>query len=110
MTDNGVLRALPYLLWPAALILLLIEETKDKKDKDIRHHAYNALGFVAMAFLLSIPLWIISWVPFIGAVAVFMYWIVIIIFAIICAVKAYRNEKVNIPFATDFLKKNVKNF
>jgi uncharacterized membrane protein len=106
-----MLRALPYVLFPVAIILIIVEETKEgRKDADLRHHAYNALGFWAGAMILSIPVWIVSWTPILGSIIVALYWITIIVLAIIFALRAYRDERVRVPVMTDFLKRNVKGF
>jgi uncharacterized membrane protein len=105
-----LLRAAPYLLWPVAVILIIVEETKQKKDRELRHHAYNALGFAFLALVLSIPLWLLSWIPIFGQLLVLLYWIGIILFALMCALRAYNGKKVSIPFTTAFLHKNVRSF
>src|SRR3989344_1723385 len=99
-----LLAALPYVLWPVAVILLIVQETKLPKQQDrlLRHHAYNALGFAIGAVLLSIPVMILSILPILGGIIVFLYWITIIILAIMSALRAYNNEQVHVPVMTGF--------
>jgi len=110
--EHAILRALPYVIWPAALILLLIEETKKKseRDKDLRHHSYNALGFAGGAILLWLPVIILSWIPVLGGIITALYGVTVIVLAVVFAVRAYNNDAVIVPVTTEYLKKNVKDF
>jgi uncharacterized membrane protein len=103
-----MLAALAYVLWPVALILLIIEETQEKKDRELRYHAYNALGFAVAALIIAIPVMVLAWLPILGGVVVTLFWIAFVVLAIIYALRAYKGQKVVIPVVTDFLKRNVK--
>lgn len=108
-----LLIALSYVIWPVALILLIVEETRgtnQKRDAELRHHAYNALGFWAGVLILSLPVWAVAWIPIFGPVATVLYWAAVIVLAIVFALRAYRGEQVCVPVMTDFLKRNVKEF
>ena len=109
---HRMLSALPYVLWPIAVILLIVQETKEQKQQDklLRHHAYNALGFALVALLLSVPVLLLSIIPLFGHVLATLYWITIVVLAVIYALRAYNGQKVVIPYVTDFLKRNVKGF
>jgi uncharacterized membrane protein len=107
-----MLCALSYVLWPVAVVLLIIEETKMQKQQDklARHHAYNALGFAIAALLVSIPVFILMWLPILGYVVSTLYWITVVVLAIVYAIRAYQGQQVIIPLVTEFLNKNVKDF
>jgi uncharacterized membrane protein len=107
---RSLLSALPYILWPVALVLLIIQETKDKQDKLLRHHAYNAIGFIAGILILSIPVWLLAGVPVFGEIIATIYWLGAIILAIVFALRAYQGEKVEVPITTEFMRNNIKNF
>jgi uncharacterized membrane protein len=99
---NGILAFLCYLLWPVALILLLL----DKREGDLRFHSINGLGF-------GLAWWILAMI--IGMVLGWMFWmfyqlvwILGLVYAIVLGIKAYNGEKPEIPVVTQFLRSNVK--
>jgi len=102
--EKRLVQALCYVLWPVALIVLVVTKKKD----DLLFHAWNGLGFAIGALLLWIPIMIVYWISVIGQLASILFWVVVIVFAIRYALDAYANRPVNIPFITDFLKKNIK--
>ena len=110
--EHTVLAALSYLLWPLALVLIVLEESKtSKRDKHLRHHAYNAMGFALAWFFLYVILAGLSRIlqdPF--DLTFMLFSAAIIAIAVVFARRAYRNEEIVIPFITPFLKKNVKGF
>lgn len=109
--EQKILAALAYILWPVALVLLIIEEAKvEDKSKQLRHHAFNALGFWVVVLIMSLLVSIFSFVPLFGYVAAALFLILVIVLAILYALKAYQGQKVEIPYVTDFLRKNVKDF
>jgi uncharacterized membrane protein len=109
-TDR-LLHALCYILWPVALVLLIIElDQKNKGNPERRYHAYNGLGFFVALVIVWAALAILAFIPFLGWVVWTVGWIAMLVVAIYFAVQAYQGKRVNIPFVTDFLKKNVKAF
>ncbi len=102
---NGILAFLCYLLWPVALILLLL----DKREDNLRFHSINGLGF-------GLAWWIIAWVLGWLLVMVFwplwfltnLLWILGLVYAIVLGIKAYNGEKPEIPVVTQLLRSNVK--
>ncbi|MDD9954035.1 MAG: hypothetical protein OXR66_06885 [Candidatus Woesearchaeota archaeon] len=102
MSDTDkLLNALCYIFWPVALILLLLQQKKHM------YHAINGLAFAGTAFILC---WVLMFVPFIGWILSPIYWIAVVVVAIIFAVDAYKGRKPVIPLVTEFLQKNVKQF
>ncbi|MBW3012981.1 DUF4870 domain-containing protein [Candidatus Woesearchaeota archaeon] len=101
-----ILVALGYPIWIIALIMAIVE----KKDKDVKYHAFQAL-FFGIAFIV---IWIVLWIVFtILTVATFgilgfmflllpIVWLIYIIMAIVYAVKAYKGEKFKVPFVHKF--------
>ncbi len=113
--SNRLLAALCYVLWPVALILLVVQETKVRQDRDkyLRHHAYNAAGFALALVLISVVSSIIFWMPFVGtffALVSWVLWLIIVIVAIFYAMQTYRGEDPNIPLVTELLAKMVTDF
>jgi uncharacterized membrane protein len=110
--EHNVLAALSYIIWPLALVLIVVEETKKSaSDRHLRHHAYNAMGFFVAWFVLWILIETLSrilFAPF-EMTKVFLAAAIIAI-AIIFALRAYRRDEVVVPFITPFLKRNVKGF
>jgi uncharacterized membrane protein len=109
--EQKLLAALSYALWPVALIVLVIEEAKEEhKSKQLRYHGFNAMGLWIAVLLLSVPISILSFIPLVGGIVAALFVIAVIIVALLFAVKAYKGEKVIIPYVTAFLRKNIKDF
>jgi uncharacterized membrane protein len=110
--EHNVLAALSYLVWPLALVLIVIEETKEsKKDRHLRHHAYNALGFAFAWFVVYLLIEVLTRLlidPF--DLTRVLFTAAVIAIAIVFALRAYRREEVVVPFITPFLKRTVKEF
>ncbi|HET89387.1 MAG TPA: DUF4870 domain-containing protein [Chloroflexi bacterium] len=91
--DDKLWALLSWLLWPIAVIVLLI----DKKERPfIKYHAVQALVFGVVTYVISGILSTILIGCFLG-LAVFVYMIYL-------AIKAYQGEWITIPFVTDFCK------
>ncbi len=104
--ESRLLAALCYPVWPLALVVLLL----DKDDVFVRYSAINGLGFALGVFLLSLPVALLGMIPILGTLVVLAFWICAIALAVWYAVRAYDGERVDVPFVTDLLKKNVKKF
>lgn len=88
---SKLLAGLGYILWPVALVALLIEPYKE--EAFVRFHAVQALA-VAVVFI------VLGWIPFIGwALA-----LVMLVFDIIAAIKAFTAEYYEIPFLYGFVR------
>ncbi len=96
VTDDDKLWALlSWLFWPIAIVVLLLEDKKQRPF--IRYHAIQSLALAVVGWVIS---FILSFVV-IGCV-VGVVWLVYVIYL---AIKAYQGEWVTIPFITDFCKK-----
>ncbi|HIQ01247.1 MAG TPA: DUF4870 domain-containing protein [Anaerolineales bacterium] len=95
ITDDDKLWALlSWLFWPIAIIVLLLEDKKQRPF--IKYHAIQSLALAVVGLVIST---VLSFV-FIGCVT----GVVWLIYAIYLAIKAYQGEWVVIPFLTDFCK------
>jgi uncharacterized membrane protein len=109
--EQKILAALSYVLWPVALVVLLVEEAKEEhKSRQLRHHGFNALGFWIAALLIGIPVSVLTFVPIIGTVIAALFIIALIALALLFAIRAYRDEKIVVPYVTAFLKRNIRDF
>ena len=98
ITDDDKLWALlSYIFTPLIPILMLLLE--DKKTRPfIKYHAVQALVFGGVAYLISSILAPVVGIGCITGIAALGY-------SIYLGVKAYGGEFVEIPFVTDFCKK-----
>jgi len=95
VTDDDKLWALlSWLFWPIAVIVLLLEDKKQRPF--IKYHAVQALAVGVIGYVISGVLSVIG----IGCVL----WLVVLIYQIYLAVKSYQGEWVEIPVITDFCK------
>jgi uncharacterized membrane protein len=95
ITDDDKLWALlSWLFWPIAIIVLLLEDKKQRAF--IKYHAIQALAVGVVGYVISGVLSVVG----IGCVL----WVVVLIYQIYLAVKAYQGEWVTIPAVTDFCK------
>ncbi len=93
--EGNVTAALTYLVgWITGLIFLLTE----KEDKFIRFHA-------AQSLILFGGLTVITFVPLIGQLLGLVLWPLSLILWIVLMVKAYNNEKFELPVVGDLAKK-----
>ena len=95
ITDDDKLWALlSWILWPIALIALLME---DKKQRPFIK--YNAVQYRA----LTVVGWVLSFILSFVAIGCFVgvAWLIYVIYL---GVKAYQGEWVTIPWLTDFCK------
>lgn len=90
VTDDDKLWALlSWLFWPIAIIVLLMEEKKDRPF--IRYHAIQSLVLAVIGLVL-------------GTITVGCLALVWVVYIIVLAIKAYQGEWVTIPLITDFCK------
>ena len=95
VTDDDKLWALlSWLFWPIAVIVLLLEDKKQRPF--IKYHAVQALAVGVIGYVISGVLSVIG----IGCVL----WLVVLIYQIYLAVKSYQGEWVTVPVITDFCK------
>ena len=90
ITDDDRLWALlSWLVWPVAVVMLLMD---DKKNRP----------FVKYNAVLSLAFWVVASV--VGAITFGCLAVVGIIYAIVLAIKAYKGEWVEVAFLSDFVK------
>jgi uncharacterized membrane protein len=92
--DDKLWALLSWLFWPIAIIVLLLEDKKQRPF--IKYHAVQSLVLGVIAGVVS---GVLSFV-IIGCV-VGLVWVVYVIYL---AIKAYQGEWVEIPFITEFCK------
>ncbi len=93
-TEGNLKAALTYALgWITGLIFLLTE----KEDKFIRFHA-------AQSLVLFGGLTLISFVPLLGQLLGLILWPLSLILWIVLMVKAYQNQKFELPVLSDLAR------
>jgi uncharacterized membrane protein len=95
LTDDDKLWALlSWLFWPIAIIVLLMEDKKQRPF--IKYHAVQALAVGVVGYVISGVLSVIG----VGCVL----WLVLLIYQIYLAIKSYQGTWVTVPAITDFCK------
>jgi uncharacterized membrane protein len=93
--------ALAY-LWITAILFLLLEPYN--KDKFVRFHSFQAL-FLGLASIAGHL--VLSLIPIIGWTLMPLWSLLILVLAIIAAVKAYQNQTWSVPVIGPFAEKQV---
>jgi uncharacterized membrane protein len=88
--DDKLWSLLSWLFWPVALIMLLMDDKKARPF--IKYNAVLSLAY-------AVPMYVV------GTITVGCLLVVMGIYAIVLAVKAYQGEWVTVPFLSDFVKK-----
>lgn len=99
--QNNLAGALAY-LWITAIVFLLLEPYN--RDKFVRFHSFQAL-FLGLASIAGHI--VLSLIPFLGWTLMPLWSLVILVFAVIGAVKAYQNQTWRIPVIGEFADKQV---
>jgi uncharacterized membrane protein len=95
VTDDDKLWALlSWLIWPIAIVVLLLEDKKQRAF--IKYHAVQSLALGVVSAVVS---GVLSFI-FVGCV-IAVAWAIYVIYL---AVQAYQGKWVTIPFLTDFCK------
>ena len=89
-------------LWITAIVFLLLEPYN--RDRFVRFHAFQAL-FHGLAWIVGNVA--LTLLPFIGWSLLPLWSLLMFVLAIIAAVKAYQNEKWQIPVVGPFAEKQV---
>ena len=93
--DDKLWALLSWLLWPLAVIALLMEDKKSRPF--VKYNAVQSLALAIVGWVISA---VLSFVV-IGCV-IGVAWL---IYAIVLALQSYQGKWVNIPLITDFCKK-----
>jgi len=95
ITDDDKLWALlSWLFWPIAIVVLLLEDKKQRPF--IKYHAVQSIALAVVGWIISGVLSIIGVGCIIG-----IAWLIYVIYL---AIKSYQGEWVAIPILTDFCK------
>ena len=89
-SEDKLWALLSWLLWPLAIVALLMEDKKNRPF--IKYNAVNSLAFSVVWYVL-------------GALTVGCIGIIGLVYAIYIAIQAYHGEWVTVPFISDFVKK-----
>ena len=92
--NDNIMAALAYLLgFVSGIIIYLIEKDKPDKSRFVMFHAMQAI-------ILGVVWFIISFVPFIGQLVIFITWVIMMY-------KAYSGEEYHLPVIGDYAEKNI---
>lgn len=95
-SNTALYRLLAYLLSPIMPIIILISDSM-KNDPVLKKDAVQSLAYAAVAFVVSMILFV---TVILGCLAT-----LVVIPPIIWAIQAYQGKDINIPVITDFCKK-----
>ncbi len=99
--QSNLAGALAY-LWVMAIIFLLLEPYN--KDKFVRFHSFQAL-FLGLASIAGNI--VLTLLPVLGWALIPLWSLLILVLAVVGAVKAYQNQIWRIPVIGDFAEKQV---
>ncbi len=88
--DDKLWALLSWLLWPVAIIVLLMDDKKNRPF--IKYNAVLGLAFAVVLYVL-------------GTITVGCLFLVGGIYAIVLAIQAFQGQWVKVPVLTDFIKK-----
>ena len=92
--NDNIMAALAYLLgFVSGIIIYLIEKDKPDKSRFVMFHAVQAI-------ILGLVWFIISFVPIIGQLVVFITWVFMMY-------KAYTEEEYHLPVIGDYAEKYI---
>ena len=92
--DDKLWSLLSWIFWPIAIVVLLLEDKKQRPF--IKYNAVQSLALGVVGWIISLAL------SFIGVGCVLgVAWLIYVIYL---GIKAYQGEWVTIPFLTDFCK------
>lgn len=94
----------PFISLVVSIVVILIE----KKNNFIRFHAGQALGIVALQFIVSFVAGIFMVVPCLGGILLPVVMLGFFILQLVMAYKAYQGEYYKLPKLGDFVEKTLK--
>lgn len=89
-SDDRLWALLSWLLWPVAIIVLLMDDKKGRPF--IKYNAVLSLAF-------AVPLYVL------GTITVGCLFLLGAIYAIVLGIQSYQGKWVTVPLLTDFIKK-----
>ena len=92
--DDKLWSLLSWLFWPIAIVVLLLEDKKQRPF--IKYNAVQALALGVVGYLISAVLSFVVIGCFTG--------VALLIYAIYLGIQSYQGQWVIIPFLTDFCK------
>jgi uncharacterized membrane protein len=99
--QSNLAAALSY-LWITAIVFLLLEPYN--RDRFVRFHAFQAL-FLGLASIGGHV--VLSLIPILGWTLMPLWSLVVLVFAVVAAIKAYQNETWSIPVIGPYAEKQV---
>jgi uncharacterized membrane protein len=97
--QSNVAAALAYI--PILAIVWLLVEPYSK-DRFVKFHSIQSLGLAVASIGVSI---VLGMIPILGWILLLFLPLAIFVVWILCAVKAYQNEKYKLPVVGDFAEK-----
>jgi uncharacterized membrane protein len=88
--DDKLWALLSWLFWPVAIVMLLMDDKKNRPF--IKYNAVLSLAFAVVLYVL-------------GTITVGCLLLVGGIYAIVLAIQAFQGQWVKVPVLTDFIKK-----
>jgi uncharacterized membrane protein len=88
--DDKLWALLSWLLWPVAIVMLLMDDKKSRPF--IKYNAVLSLAFAVVLYVL-------------GTITAGCLLVVGGIYAIVLAIQAFQGQWVTVPLLTDFVKK-----
>jgi uncharacterized membrane protein len=101
--DDNIAALLGYLFWPLAIVWLLMDPYKSRPF--VRFNAFQTLALVVSLFVAVIATFILgivfAFIPYVGPILSLLLMVAVwggaVVTWIICIVKAYQNQKWQIP-------------
>ena len=100
--ESNVAAALAYL--PILAIVWLLVEPYSK-DRFVKFHSVQSLGLAVASIGVSI---VLGMIPILGWILLIFLPLGMFVVWILCAVKAYQNEKFKLPLIGDFAEKQAE--
>lgn len=92
--DDKLWALLSWLIWPIAIVALLLEDKKTRPF--IRYNAVQSLALTVVGWVIS---FVLSFL-FVGCII----WVAWLVYIVILAIQSYQGKWVVIPFLTDFCR------
>ena len=84
--------------WVSGIVFLLIE----KENKFVRFHAMQS---IIVFGAITIAMFILGWIPILGAIIDWLLWVFGVVLWIVLMVKAYQGAKFMLPWSGNLAEK-----